>query len=42
MDTPNDAGGGGDADNRTVNGELQDQAISLDTEMEEGMYTFVF
>lgn len=35
MDTPNDAGGGGDADNRAVNGELQDQAISLDTEMEE-------
>lgn len=34
MDTPNDAGGG----DTPLNGELQDQAVTQDEDMEEGLY----
>lgn len=38
METTNDGGGDGSLDgNTTVNGEVQEQAISQDTEMAEGM-----
>lgn len=36
METLIDSGGGDAADNRAVNGEIQEQIVSTDTEMEEG------
>ena len=38
IETPNDGGG----ENRQVNGEAQDQCVSQDAEMEEGMHSLSF
>ncbi|XP_014255041.1 ubiquitin carboxyl-terminal hydrolase 7 isoform X2 [Cimex lectularius] len=39
METLVDSGGGDATDNRTINGEMQDQILTTDTEMEEGRLT---
>lgn len=42
METTNDGGGDGTLDgNRTVNGEVQEQAMSLDNDMAEGKTGFI-